>query len=370
MADSLRVTCSCGCDNRVPGERQAQTIACTICGNPLLAEGRASSDSTPAARPEIWSETPKPAVVYKRSPFEADPEQELSALDRVEAIRQTENRARRIFIDGLSQRDGLTDETCSRCGTELRGEWDRMETAAGVLCYVCSNQATDGVPERLKAQYSADSGVRRRNLQRSGTDLVLPPSWRSSRWRDLQALAFKGAAVMLVCMVFSMAVYYAFFDTGSPAGTIAADSTSAILSPNDLRDLSTGMWVIARGWMIVSVVLPVFIALYLVLLLNGSFPNKGFMSNISFVAWECTPVLAIQLAGVLGETILWGRPSLALVVSFTLGLLHLLALLFIFFEMLDDSFWQCVSFVLFLQVLSRFAVPYLNLLMFRSLGIL
>jgi hypothetical protein len=370
MVDSLRVTCSCGCENRVPVERQGQSVICTICGNPLLAEGQAPSDSTPTARPEVLGETSEPAAMHKRSPFEADPEQELSALDRVEAIRQTENRARRIFIDGLSQRDGLTDETCSQCGRELRGEWDRMETAAGVLCYLCSNQATDGLPERLKTQYLANSGVRRRNLQRSGTDLVLPPSWRNSRWRDLQTLAFKGAAVILVCMVFSMAVYYTFFDTGSPAEATAADSAPAILSPNDLRDLPTGMWVVARGWMIVSVILPVFVTLYLVLLLNGSFPNKGFLGNIGFVAWTCSPVLAIQLAGVLGETILWGRPSLALVVSFTLGLLHLMALLFIFFEMLEDSFWQCVSFVLFLLILSRFAVPYLNLVMFRSLGIL
>lgn len=214
MSDTLRITCPCGYENWVPAEKRGQVVPCFICGEDLLIEEPAADQnsstapsaqstestlSTPsinkprspfeaddvetAVRPKFQHAPPtpapaKPTASRPRSPFEPDappegeglrrseekfvadpftrelmpaPKPTPSMIDEMEKHRPTERRSRHVFIDSISPHDAPTGETCAQCGRALRGSWDRHETPAGVLCYICTNQATHDVPERVKA---------------------------------------------------------------------------------------------------------------------------------------------------------------------------------------------------------------------------
>ena len=132
-------------------------------------------------RPDEYGQPPSPAPA--RSPFEEDePEEEetlrsgpftlepapeaedASFQELMEAERPKEGN-RHVIIETDSPLDKKTGEMCGDCGRAIRGDWDRFETADGVICYVCSNQATHGMPERLI------TGPERREL--SEEDLLL-----------------------------------------------------------------------------------------------------------------------------------------------------------------------------------------------------
>ena len=177
MSDYLSITCSCGCDNRMPVDCRGKIERCVACGNDLPIPTDAVTRTNSSA-PKVSMNVP-PATLQAgfikpsaRSPFEEDPTEGL--------------------VPGLTGRftnyappvHEQIDESCTRCGRNLRDEWDRLETSAGVLCYVCANQVADGVPERLKHIAAAEEAERARPPSERVLDSVeysLPPWWAQYR---------------------------------------------------------------------------------------------------------------------------------------------------------------------------------------------
>jgi len=58
-----------------------------------------------------------------------------------------------IFESDAPAPGARSRNVCGRCGKKFRGDWDRLETAEGAICYICSNQGAAGTPERLKPEH-------------------------------------------------------------------------------------------------------------------------------------------------------------------------------------------------------------------------
>jgi len=372
MTEFLRVTCSCGCENRVSLDRRGNTIICVACGNELMANEQPVVPERVAVVPPPPEPAPMPAVSPRRSPFEPeDPDSgdgpPRSTSDRLDAIHRRENRARRVFIESGAVRDNFLDDRCSRCGRDLRGDWDRIETAAGVMCYVCSNQAADGIPERLK---SAEAGVASRPRRRRPLSEPLPPTWRNPRWERFKRIATVTVTVLMALAVLLVTAGVSFFEWGSPRAD--ADAAPVIIpAALSLNNLSTGAWVLARGWLIVSELLPIFVALYVVRYFSGSLEGRGFLSKLSGVALSCSPILLIQLVMLGFEEGMRGRAGgLIAVVFFSLSMLKLWTILRVFMELFEDDLGEAIAFVLVLWTINLFAMPHLNRILFQSLGLI
>ena len=40
-------------------------------------------------------------------------------------------------------------EACPKCGNPYRGDWDKQNINGEAMCYICSSQATEQIPERI-----------------------------------------------------------------------------------------------------------------------------------------------------------------------------------------------------------------------------
>jgi hypothetical protein len=93
------------------------------------------------------------------SPFADDSSDLASDADNpksyADATPKTDPSKLRSFTDAEHKnayRGVEKEELCPRCGNPYRGDWDKRETIEGEMCYICSNQAVDGVPLRLQTE--------------------------------------------------------------------------------------------------------------------------------------------------------------------------------------------------------------------------
>ncbi|MFP6616382.1 MAG: hypothetical protein VCB26_08260, partial [Candidatus Hydrogenedentota bacterium] len=191
MADGFYITCGCGYELYIPEADVGTEQECINCGADLDTHPSAVSAEKDSAKEDIvappevssfveaaHSPYADPAV---SGPFEDDDESEVPApqsaasqtepeeppdyaasifeddSDKAEEDAQTENKPDpskiRTYHDPehTAAYQGSTEtETCPRCGNVYRGEWDKQLIDGETICYICSNQATEGLPERLK----------------------------------------------------------------------------------------------------------------------------------------------------------------------------------------------------------------------------
>lgn len=333
MSETLRITCPCGYENWVPAEKRGQVVPCFICGEDLLIEETAadpspstsatgSAPSTPsinkprspfeaddvetAVRPKFQHAPPTPApaappVARPRSPFEADapPEDEAfrrgngdnlvadpfsrelvpapkpapSMIDEMEKHRPTERRSRHTFIDTISPHDAPTGEKCMQCGKPLRGSWDRVETHLGVFCYVCSNQATHDIPERVKAGSGHRAELRESEL------LVDPVNIRNAAplEQNVGVTGTTGFKKLIWWMAWGMlgltaVVWITGWGSSAPSTSAVADDPAPLV-PDFIRYFAMTIRVIGA-------LLGGIFAVYLTLDRDARLPHERFLLNI------------------------------------------------------------------------------------------
>lgn len=328
MSDFLRVTCNCGCENRVPVDRRGGIVSCVACGNELPVADDAPIDADDlSTQTELTASAAltDPAKTRAYGPFEEDHAGEAGFSAR---FRRHE----------AALYDPSIDERCSRCGRELRGEWDRLESAPGVLCYICANQAADGVPERLKPLMDADDRADK-PAPRAYQSRAVFPVRRKLRMRAARIAVAIGAGLFLFS-AFTIVI----FDIDLPIrfGTWEGPATPGV---REINELPTLPWALFQAWHLVGGTVPVFIGVYIALFMNSSLPRDRFMQNLFYAASYCGPFIVIR---VMAMMMVWShgadQVSGALIVVLA-AVAQALTLVYIAFDLLEEGAAHCVYFV-------------------------
>jgi hypothetical protein len=418
MSDPLRVTCACGYENWVPAEKLGQTVPCFVCGQDLLIEEPAASLESPGAgarpagagerpstsaaplspfeadepdtavRPKFQHAPPAPVLPSPaprpRSPFEEDaPEEERilradeklvagpfsleaapapkegpSVSDQMEKLRPKERRDRHMIVHTISPHDAPTGEKCSQCGKELRGSWDRIETEAGLLCYVCSNQATHDVPARL---LKADTSPKReaRDTEFITASGPAEPVEYVPWWRDTHSDGFKNAILFLAFGTLFFAFIVWLTGWGSPPTNSPTNAASDTVEGPPLPAWITyGVWT----WRILASYLGLFIALYLTLGRDGRLPYDSFRTNVLYLCGVIGLFTGVAIGALLGGYLvgggIWVVGIAAIAVLTTLSILT---------NLLDFRFRDFLWLVFFYLPVSQFIVYVLSMFVYWGL---
>lgn len=208
---------------------------------------------------------------YVADPFTRElrpaPKPAPSMTDEMEKYRPTDRRSRHVFIDSISPHDAPTGEKCAQCGRPLRGSWDRHETHLGVFCYVCSNQATHDVPERVKA------GSGQRNELRETDLLIDPVDIRNAAPLEQDTPGFKKLIWWMAWGMLAVAAFVWITGWGS-----SAPSTSGTVAepPPPVPDF---IRYIAMTVRLIGAYLGGVLAIYLVLDRDSRLPHERFLLN-------------------------------------------------------------------------------------------
>lgn len=342
MSDFLRVICQCGCENRVPIERRGGIVSCAVCGNEVAvaADAPIDPDEQPSS-PASGTAAPR-ARSGARSPFE---DRDPGEADFSKRFRRHE----------AALYDPSIDERCSRCGRELRGEWDRLQAASGVLCYICANQGAEGTPERLKRAAAAQE-----DAHRSRPSTVQPETVgvAYSPWRKHRSLAAKVAVVGLLVSFFAAVYVLTTFDIHIP---ILGDRWVSARSPDaaDINTLATPAWVLYQAWTLFMNVTPVFIAAFASLAFTSAVSGQQLLKNVYGAVALAAPIAVITFIGIVVLPVFGKDAARATFIAVILLCSQALALVYAAFELLEESAWHCAYFVL-IFVAVRLALPYLN----------
>lgn len=165
MADKYLLECpSCGAETDAPGSAYGQSVECHACGDDvpvtdatIIRKQEADPDRR-GLRIEQPGDSGRPGVSSAvEQAFGGDDDDEDVAhptFANPEPPRHSPMREHDPIAAG--------PEKCVRCGRPFRGDWDEFETAEGTICYVCSNLAVEGIPERVrKDQEAAQPAVAR-----------------------------------------------------------------------------------------------------------------------------------------------------------------------------------------------------------------
>ena len=210
MPEGAYITCECGYELFVPAQNIGSVQDCINCGHPIDTHPRGVAPEKDSVHQEhvVPLESPSPFDTRQsefsnsesKSPFEDDDDADTgspfdarteSVVDREPgATPSLEGRnqggvdprpdyAASIFEDVDEQVQDRADnpppdpallrqyrdpehkaayqsttdqEKCPRCGNLFRGDWDQQKIGDETICYICSNQATDGMPDRLKEE--------------------------------------------------------------------------------------------------------------------------------------------------------------------------------------------------------------------------
>lgn len=345
MSDRLRVICSCGCENRVPVERRGSVVSCVACGNEVAVAKDAPVDaSDPSSELDSVVST-SPGSTYTSSPFE----EPVSEADFSTRFRRHET----------ALYDPSIDERCSRCGRELRGEWDRLETATGIVCYVCANQGAAGTPDRLKARMEAERHTAE-PVSRAYQPRAVVPVRRKIRARIARiAVAISAGAFLLsafTIVIFDIELPFQFEGWSKPIAP----------SVHDVNKLPTLPWALFQVWQVVGGTVPVFIGVYVALFMNNSLPGKRFFQNLLYAAAYCVPFIVIRVMGIMTIWVHGTDPVYGALVIVLMGVAQTLAFVYIAFDLLEEGVPHCVYFVL-IAVFGFLGMPYLDALIFERL---
>lgn len=245
--------------------------------------------AAPAARPRSPFEPDAPpedeafrqgkAEKYVADPFTRElvpaPKPAPSMSDEMEKHRPTERRSRNVFIDTISPHDAPTGEKCDQCGRPIRGSWDRHETQLGVLCYICTNQATHDIPDRVKAGSGMRTELRESEL------LVDPVDIRNAApvqpdYGVTQTPGFKKLILWMAWGVIALAVFAWITGWGgstTPETVLSLDGSEAPRVPDFIRYI---VWAVRLAGAFVAAVA----AIYLTLDRKSDLPHERLLLNV------------------------------------------------------------------------------------------
>lgn len=191
-------------------------------------------------------------------------------------------------------------ETCPRCGNPFRGDWDKQSINGQEICYICSNQATEGMPERADTnKFNAgvdylEEGPKQlagleRDIPMDGTHAGgVEKFWlfdpESDQFRIMLYVLALGTILVTLFAVF-------FMDSGSsnPA-QYQASSPQEELPP--LSFIGMVLW---AGWTIIEYFATYVATVYLILYLTERFPHDHFGMDILTIVLALSPFFISRL---------------------------------------------------------------------------
>jgi len=212
------------------------------------------------------------------------------------------------------ERAPLQEDVCPRCGRPFRGDWDRVQTDAGVLCHICANLAGASTKPAAEepATLAAYPDMAGKNIE---YETWHEPGWRppqekppekSGRWTlNRKALAekfrqypaqciFAGVAIMLMLGILL------FWPSGG--------RESREIAPESAKELSHGAYYFVST---VDLLFGLFmrgLTIYLTLHFTQKLPNDTFGKNAVAVGILALPVWGLGFVPGIG----WALASLAM----------------------------------------------------------
>lgn len=214
-----------------------------------------------------------------RGPFtlEAAPESADASFAKLFEVERPKVGRRHVIIETESALDKKTGEKCSNCGREIRGDWDRVETAAGVICYICSNQGTHGLPERLKSAPQRREFSEKDFLVENEQPVEQPqPPW----YLDSHSEGFRRTVWALALGTLLFGVYIYLFDESQPPPGQVQTMGEVI---EDIAQMPLWARGILQAWGILSVFLSGLVATYLVLKWFEWLPHDAFLRDMLYI---------------------------------------------------------------------------------------
>lgn len=215
----------------------------------------------------------------------------------------TPDRTKHVFIETNSALDVKTGEQCAECGRAIRGDWDRIKTAEGVICYVCSNQATHGIPDRV-IDYK-DKGK-----ELTEADLLIDGSAKSEPveltpwYRDPESDEFRRAVFILAVAT----VVFTFAVSLTDWGSLTDEQIGVARSDNrqlgeDVASMPGWAHGILTAWSLLSLFLSGLIATYVVLKANKWLPHHHFSLDVIQIGMIMIPLTIMHFALVAAQNL-------------------------------------------------------------------
>ena len=412
MSNDLYVTCQCGYEVQVPASALGTTLECINCEadievseetthsnrtvhEPGLGTQRDTARETmepeesripispfdpsaPTTSPSAFEEPAgdddvfgtnepwKPEGTPTSSPFEDESEE---PYEPPHAKPKPTAPSPRVFTEVTEQgaHDEVDEEeTCPRCGNPYRGDWDKQTTEDGELCYICSNQGTEKIPERLRG------GPRVEEYIPPADRVIAQAEGKSAKWfLDPESEGFRRMLWVLAVGTILLAIILNFSDDYQPPNErdafIAQTEAPAIEEtlPQELPGWALAvMWV----WQWTASMAAFFIALYVVLLLRNKLPHETIKANTIVIGVVTLISIAMTVAVSLGFWWLGDMPFFLLVFLGTVvGLGMFVAQIIILIRMLNFGF---IDFVLlyFLFGLSQGIVQAIGMFFYWGLA--
>ncbi|MFP6581989.1 MAG: hypothetical protein VCD00_05465 [Candidatus Hydrogenedentota bacterium] len=324
MSNDGYITCECGYEMFLPKERIGRRVECIHCGamidtsqnkpgprtvpefdtsspksdrieTPSLSSSpfedgdeedlrpSVSYSAIPKATPEIQDEPQ-----YNPSAFEDDDEEEVDA-DAPPAPDASLIRSYEDPEHSNAYQNVQNAETCPKCGNPYRGDWDKQNINGEAMCYICSSQATETIPDRIlnKPTVAPDPVTAMKDWTGSvNAEIPEGPMEEIPWFRDPES---KGFRHMIYWMAFSViAVTVIAVITMGFEGPPTAPSSPIVADPNASEQLPMlPQWATITYWIMVAGmrVAGLFLSFYLVLSLTNRLPSgdwKGDCITIGF----------------------------------------------------------------------------------------
>jgi hypothetical protein len=337
---------------------------------PRETESRAVESPAPRSRARSPFEAGEPEreQTQGRGPFTLEPQSGppggVSYAERMEATRPKESRSRHVVVATVSPHDMPSGENCSECGRALRGSWDRIETEKGVICYICSNQAVQGLPKRLAAEKPKGGALRDYDL----ADKPAQPAPVDHRpwYTDTESPEFKRVIFALAAITLLVAAYFFFFDDGQAPATGAAEAPA----PAEV-ELTAFTAALLQAWQVFAFFASFLSAVYIVLRAQGDTPFGRIVPDLLYMGAICVPVSVFFFVVTTVQNIFsgFGHPAVILVVAviFVVKWYVIFSVVMRFVHLRISDI--LLAFVIYL-LLSRIVFRAAGVLLFRAMGIL
>lgn len=276
----LIVTCTCGHQITVSEYAAGMTAPCPQCGQPLTV---APENSKPITR------TPTTSVDRQSATQSAAPGNVSTSEFSYTPLKTASLKTH-----------------CARCGREFRGDWDRHQTPAGLVCNICTNFVASSAQTIQSSGYVAPVDVIKLD-----PDLDVHPqeaveveevekSWREKYMPDramMQRIAI-GGAVAFGLYTLWLIVSGAWAVGPSPEDV---ENAAAVADAADTPKLPLWAGIAITVLSTCSLFVSTFTGIYIFLTLSHRLPNDTFLAN----AIQLLPATAIITAVYFATSVLW-----------------------------------------------------------------
>lgn len=337
MTKGFRLQCGCGAIKESEDYTRGLLVTCDACGASIeVTEKNFAGESLPAAKAPADCTarpvTPRVKAAAAAHAAFADDEDEEAQAERPASSRPAQP------IRKPAGPEAAAPAGCLRCGNDFRGDWDQVETSQGLVCYVCSTQATVGPPERIARPATvAESFPPPVEEAEDAPEKFLGFDTASPGFRA----ALIGAALMTVVTAYFVAV------TGWGASEPGMSPVDAVLDP----DIDVPGWLMlvyktayfSMGYLILG------LTIYLTFWRRDALPGAGLLEDVLLIGAPVAGAAGIGLitafvAASLGEGSLMA--DIYQRVVYALGSVAQIAMLLLIFDWEPfDLIWGVLFYV-------------------------